>query len=62
MVSYDMLFGGIIALVIGIILFAIRTYIPPVATKFAEIGGIILSILGILLIVLSVVLPYIPLS
>lgn len=60
MVNVDMLIGGIIALVIGVILYAIQTYLPPVAKKFAAIGGIILAVLGIVIIVLSVVLPLIP--
>lgn len=59
MVDVDMLIGGIIALVIGVILYAVKGYMPPVAEKFAIVAGIILSIIGIVLIVLSVVLPII---
>lgn len=55
-----MLIAGIVALVIGIILYAIKNYLPPGAVVAAKIGGIILSILGIVLIVLAVVLPLLP--
>ena len=60
MVLIDMLIGGIVALVIGVILFAIKNYLPPGATIAAKIGGIILSIVGIVLIVLAVLLPLLP--
>ena len=48
-----MLFEGIIVLVIGIILFAIRGLLPVGAQKFAEIGGLILCIIGIILIIIG---------
>lgn len=58
MINTEMLIGGIVALIIGIIIYAARTYIPPTtAQKIAVIGAIILSILGITLIVLSFILP-----
>jgi len=47
------LVAGIVLLVIAIILFAIRGFIPSgVAQTLATIGAIILAILGILLIIL----------
>ena len=48
-----MLIEGIIILIIGIVLFAIRGLLPPRGQTAAEIGGIILVILGIILIVLG---------
>lgn len=57
MVDIDLLIGGIVALVIGVILYVVKNYLPPVAEKFAAVGGIILAIIGVVLIVLSVILP-----
>jgi hypothetical protein len=56
-IDIDMLIGGIIALVVGIILYAIIRYIPPGASTIAKIVGIILAILGVILILLSFILP-----
>jgi TRAP-type C4-dicarboxylate transport system permease small subunit len=48
-----MLIEGIIILVIGIILFAIESVIPPEARRFTRIIAIILVIVGAILILLG---------
>jgi hypothetical protein len=59
MVDTGMLIGGIIALVIGFILYAIKPELPVRAQKISSIGGMILAVIGIVLIILAVLLPYI---
>lgn len=48
-----MLIEGIIVLIIGVILFAIQSLIPPEARKLAYIAGLILVVIGIILIVIG---------
>ncbi len=48
-----MLIEGIIVLVIGVILFAIQSILPPDARKFAYVAAVILVIIGLVLIVLG---------
>lgn len=50
-----MIVTGIILLVIGVILYAIQSLLPPEGRKAASIGGIILVIVGIILIVLGAI-------
>ncbi len=47
------LVSGIILTVIGVILYAISSMIPPGASTIARIGGIILAIIGIVVIILA---------
>jgi uncharacterized membrane protein YczE len=48
-----MLIEGIIVLIIGVVLFAIQSIIPPEGRKVAYVGAVILVIIGIVLIVLG---------
>jgi multisubunit Na+/H+ antiporter MnhG subunit len=46
---------GIIITIIGVILYAVSSMLPPGATTIARIGGIILAIIGIIIIILAAV-------
>jgi uncharacterized membrane protein YczE len=50
-----MLIEGIIVLIIGVVLFAIQSIIPPDARKIAYIAAVILVIIGLVLIVLGAI-------